>query len=404
MFREALALATTALARSALRSALTALGIVIGVASVVAMVTIGRGTTERVTEEIRKLGTQLITIRLGQEARAGTGARVDAKPFDYDDVEAIRQQVRGIKIAAPLSFQTVRVVARRANWAAVVIGTENEFIEARRWRLDSGRLFTGHEIYSGKNVCIIGSTVREKLFGPADPLGEIVRIQSIPCEVIGVLKSRGQTGLSQDDDNMVVMPIYGFQRRIQGTPDIQSMVALAHENVDTVRVKQQVEGLLRERRGIGFGQGDNFHVLEMRQVAEATAGASRVLTSLLAAIAAVSLLVGGIGVMNIMLVSVTERTTEIGIRLAIGALPSQVRTQFLLEAVILALFGGVLGIGAGLGIAAAARIWLPVPFVLDPVIIVVAFLTSAGIGVMFGWIPAVRAARLDPIRALRNPS
>jgi len=402
MFREAFSLATTALVRSALRSALTALGIVIGVASVVAMVTIGRGTTERVTEEIRRLGTQLITIRLGQEARAGTGARVDAKPFDYEDVEAIRQQVRGIKVVAPLSFQTVRVVARRANWAAVVIGTENEFIEARRWRLDSGRVFTGHEIYSGKNVCIIGSTVREKLFGQADALGEIVRIQSIPCEVIGVLTSRGQTGLSQDDDNIVVMPVYGFQRRIQGTPDIQSMVALAHENADTVRVKNQIEGLLRERRGIGFGQGDNFHVLEMRQVAEATAGASRVLTSLLAAIAAVSLLVGGIGVMNIMLVSVTERTTEIGIRLAIGALPSQVRTQFLLEAVILALFGGVLGIGAGLGLAAAARIWLPVPFVLDPLIIIVAFLTSAGIGVVFGWIPAVRAARLDPIRALRN--
>lgn len=402
MLREQIALAITALGRNALRSVLTALGIVIGVAAVVALVTIGRGTTSKVTEEIRRLGTQLLTIRIGQDARAGSATRVDAKAFDYADVEAIKAEVPGLRAVAPLAFQPIRVVARRANWVATVTGTESDFLEARRWRLRSGRIFSGHETYAGKNVCIIGATVSDQLFGTADAIGEVIRIRAVPCEVIGVLERRGNSGLSQDDDNIVLMPLYSFQRRIQGTPDIQSILALAQAGVDTSRLKGRIEGLLRERRGLATGQPDNFSVLEMRQVAEAMVGTTRTLTALLTAIAAVSLLVGGIGIMNIMLVAVTERTREIGIRLAIGALPEQVMWQFLAEAVMLAILGGLLGIAAGLAVALVSQIWLSIPFILDPVIIAAAFLTSVVIGIAFGYLPARRAASLDPVDALRR--
>jgi putative ABC transport system permease protein len=400
--RETFAFAYVSLRRSGLRSALTALGIVIGVASVVAMSTIGRGTAARIGEEIRKLGTQLITVRVGQDVRAGSGTSADAKPFDYDDVEALRAQIRSLRVVAPVSEQKIRVSARRANWLATVTGTESEYLEARRWRLQAGRTFTGHEVYAGKNVCIIGATVREKLFNGADPIGEILRIKSLPCEIVGILAPRGQSGLAYDEDNTVLTPLYGFQRRIQGTPNIQSIVILAHPDADTTRAKARIEGLLRERRGIAAGQSDNFHVLEMRQIAEAAAGTTRTLTALLAAIAAVSLLVGGIGIMNIMLVAVSERTVEIGVRLAIGALPRQVMTQFLAEAVLLSVIGGTIGIFAGLAAAALSQRWVPVPFIIDPQIIALAFFTSVAVGILFGYAPAARAARLDPARALRS--
>ena len=402
MRTDILVLALTALRRNALRSALTALGIVIGVAAVVALLTIGRGTSLRVAHEIERLGTRLLVVKLGLDARGGNGAQIQAKAFDYADVEAIREQVRGGGAVAPVASLSARVVARRSNWLATVIGTENAFLEARDWRLRSGRSFSGHELQSGKSVCIIGATIQQKLFGAGDALGEILRVRTAPCLIVGVLAARGQSGLSDDADNLVLMPLYGFQRRLQGTPDLQSILVLARPEADPSLVRTRVEGLLRERRGLGPRETENFHVLEMRQVAEAMAGTARTLTALLAAIGAVSLLVGGIGIMNIMLVAVTGRTGEIGDRLAIGALPRQVLGQFLAEAVLLAVLGGLAGIAAGFAIAAAARLWLPIPLVVDPAIITLAFAASALVGIVFGYVPAARAAALDPVEALRR--
>jgi putative ABC transport system permease protein len=400
MTPDLLRLALEALGRHALRSSLTALGIVIGVSAVVAMVTIGRGAAARVQNEIERLGTELLSLRVGQDTRGGNGAQIEAKPFEPADVDAIRRQIGGTRAVAPVAAQPLRVVANRANWTATVTGTENEFFAARRWRIESGRIFTGHEISAGKSVCIIGATVRAKLFPATEAVGDMLRIKTAPCEVIGVLAARGHSGISQDDDNAVIMPLNSFQRRIQGSQDIQSIMVLAQPGADTFRIKTRIEGLIRERRGIATGQADNFHVLEMRQIAEAMAGTARTLNALLAAIAAVSLLVGGIGIMNIMVVAVTERTAEIGIKLAIGALPSQIMAQFLIEAVVLAAAGGLVGIVVGLGLAALSRLWLDIPLVVDPSVILFAFLASGSIGVVFGYVPAARAARLDPVQAL----
>lgn len=400
MALEILRLAVSALQRNVLRSALAALGIVIGVSAVVGMVTIGRGSNAKVKEQIEQLGMQLLSLRIGQDTRGGKGAQIAAKPFTYADVDAIRQFRSALQAVAPIASQPVRVVLRQANWVASITGADNDFFVAKRWGLAAGRLFSGHEIQAGKNVCIVGATIHERLFGGSAAVGETIRVKTLPCEVIGVLRKRGQSGLSQDDDNIVVMPLTGYQRRIQGTMDIQSVNVLVRHDVDTSRMKARIEELMRERRGIAPGQADNFHVLEMRQVAEAMASTSRTLTALLTAIAAISLLVGGIGIMNIMLVSVADRTAEIGIRLAIGALPRQIKAEVLAEGVLLAVGGGLAGIVAGLVLAAAARLWLRIPLVVDPATVVIAVAASCAIGLLFSYMPAARAAQLDPIEAL----
>ncbi|MEH2535408.1 putative ABC transport system permease protein [Bradyrhizobium sp. AZCC 1588] len=399
MAHEILRLAVSALQRNVLRSTLAALGIVIGVSAVVGMVTIGRGSNAKVKEQIDQLGMQLLSLRIGQDTRGGKGAQIEAKPFTHADVDAIRQ-FRSAQAVAPVASQPVRVVLRQSNWVASITGADNDFFIAKRWGLAAGRLFSGHEIQAGKNVCIVGATIHERLFGGSAAVGETIRVKTLPCEVIGVLRGRGQSGLSQDDDNIVVMPLTGYQRRIQGTMDIQSVNVLVRHDVDTSHMKERIEELMRERRGIAPGQADNFHLLEMRQVAEAMASTSRTLTALLTAIAAISLLVGGIGIMNIMLVSVADRTAEIGIRLAIGALPRQIKAEVLAEGVLLAVGGGLAGIVAGLALAAAARLWLRIPLVVDPATVVIAVAASCAIGLAFSYMPAARAAQLDPIEAL----
>ena len=400
MLFEAVKLALQAIQRNTLRSFLTVLGIVIGVGAVIAMVTIGRGTTAKVSADLAQLGSNLLFVRPGQ---FGPGrASTDAKPFNIRDVGAIRSQVPGLRAVAPVAQKSFTVIYGAENRQTAVNGTDNDYFVTQAWALVAGRAFLDGEIRSGRAVCVLGETVRDKLFGRGDPIGHNIRVKNVSCEVIGLLQPKGQSSTGADLDDVVLMPLRVYHRRLAGNTDIGSINVSARDDVDTAKVQADIERLLRERRNILAGQIDDFSVRDMKQLAETTMATTRMLTALLGAVAAVSLLVGGIGIMNIMLVSVTERTREIGIRLAIGALESQVLAQFLVEAVVLSLFGGLAGILLGLGLAWMATGGLRVPFVLDTPIILIAFGFSALVGVVFGFFPARRAAHLDPIEALRH--
>jgi putative ABC transport system permease protein len=399
MLLEAIKLAIQAIKRNALRSFLTVLGIVIGVGAVIGMVTIGRGTTAKVTADLARLGSNLLFVRPGQ---FGPGrASTDAKPFNIRDVEAIRNQIPGLRAVAPTAQKSLTVIYGAENRLTLVTGTDNDYFITQAWTLAAGRQFLEGE-GRGRAVCLLGETVRDKLFGREDPIGHNIRVKNVSCEVIGLLQPKGQSAIGTDQDDVIVMPLRVFQRRLAGNTDIGSIGVSARDDVDTAKVQADLERLLRERRNISAGQLDDFSVRDMKQLAETTMATTTMLTALLGAVAAVSLLVGGIGIMNIMLVSVTERTREIGIRLAIGALERQVLTQFLVEAVVLSLFGGVVGILLGLALAWVATGGLQVPFVPDTTIIFIAFGFSAVVGVVFGYFPARHAARLDPIEALRH--
>ncbi|MBU1315557.1 ABC transporter permease [Pseudorhizobium marinum] len=399
MFFETAKLAWRAISRNLLRSFLTVLGVVIGVAAVIAMVTIGNGTTAQVQSELARLGTNTLFVRPGQwgPGRAST----EAKRFEDRDIEAMRNQISGLRAVAPLNRGSATVIAGGENRSSSVIGTTNDYLVAQDWDLASGRTFLPAE-ERGQAACIVGETVRRELFGAADPVGQTIRVSNISCPVVGLLSAKGQSGMGDDQDDTVIMPLKLHQRRIGGTNTISSVILSAQDGVSTAKVQSDVESLLRERRRIGVGRDDDFSVADMSQMAAAMTGTTTLLTGLLGAVAAVSLLVGGIGIMNIMLVSVTERTREIGIRLAIGALERQVLTQFLVEAVMLSIFGGVAGILTGLSLAYGVVSLLNVPFVTSPMIIFVAFAFSAIIGVVFGYFPARRAAQLNPIDALRH--
>jgi putative ABC transport system permease protein len=400
MLWEAVKLALQAIRRNALRSFLTVLGIVIGVGAVIAMVTIGNGTTAKVTADLAKLGSNLLFVSPGQ---FGPGrASSEAKSFNARDIEAMKGQLTGVKAVAPVSQKSVTVVYGSENRITVVTGTDNDYFITQDWNLSAGRQFFEGELRGGRAGCIIGETVRDKLFGRADPIGRSMRVGNVSCEVIGLLVAKGQSSFGTDQDDIVIMPMRAFHRRIAGNTDISRILVSAKDGVDTSKVQADIERLLRERRNITPGKEDDFSVRDMKQIVQATAGTTAMLTGLLGAVAAVSLLVGGIGIMNIMLVSVTERTREIGIRLAIGALERQVLTQFLVEAVVLSLFGGLIGILIGFGLAGIATHGLQVPFIIDPTIVLIAFVFSALVGVVFGYFPARRAARLDPIEALRH--
>jgi len=400
MLYETVKLARLAIQRNPLRSFLTVLGIVIGVGAVIAMVLIGNGTTAKITADMAKLGVNLLFVRPGQFGPGRPSA--SARQFNARDLDAIRTQIRHLRAAAPVSQLSVTAVYGSENHQSLVQGTDNALLTAQDWTLSAGRPFFESEVRGGRAACVLGETVRRELFGAADPLGHSIRVQHVSCEVIGVLKAKGQSGFGTDQDDVIMMPIRAYQRRIAGTTNIATLLISVEEGYDTQSVQRDIQLLLRERRNISSGKEDDFTVGDMRQLTETMTGTTAVLTGLLGAVAAVSLLVGGIGIMNIMLVSVTERTREIGIRLAIGALEGQVLMQFLIEAVVLSLFGGILGISLGLGLAWLATSLLQVPFVLAPTIVFVAFGFSALIGVVFGYFPARRAARLDPIQALRH--
>ncbi|MDO8282129.1 MAG: ABC transporter permease [Thermodesulfovibrionia bacterium] len=403
MIFNTILLALREIRRNVLRSSLTILGIVIGVAAVITMVTLGSGATAQVTSDITKLGSNMLQVRPGQGFHGpGGGARSSAPMFRIDDADVISRVVSGLAAVAPIANQSIQAIYGSENWSTSVTGTNNAYLDVRNWPLLEGREFTDGELRAGKSVCIIGTTVRDKLFGGISPTGSMIRLGKLSCQVIGVLVSKGQSSFGSDQDDFVLVPVHMFHRRIAGDIDISTILVSAQDGVSTEKVKSDIELLMRERRRITTGEEDDFNVRDMKEIVSTLTGTTRVLTALLSAVAAVSLLVGGIGIMNIMLVSVTERTREIGIRLAIGAMEREVLMQFLIEAVVLSSLGGIVGILLGLSASAAGANLLSVPLVLNPWVVLTAFAFSAAVGVIFGYFPAQKAARLDPIDALRH--
>ena len=383
-----------------LRSFLTVLGIVIGVAAVITMVTIGGGATLQVKQQIASMGSNLLMVTPGK--RLGPGQSSNTVPFKEADVEAISREIASIAAIAPASSQSIKAIFSNQNWTTQVTGSDSQYLKVTNRSIGSGRTFNDSEIRAGAAVCLMGETVRKKLFGGQEALGERIRLQNLSCEVIGLLNAKGQNTMGQDQDDIVIIPLRTFQRRIAGNQDVAMIQVSIQDGASTEKAQQEITRLMRERRHLSPSDDDNFNVMDMKEIASMLTGTTTLLTALLSAVAAVSLLVGGIGIMNIMLVSVTERTREIGIRLAIGALETEVLLQFLVEAVVLSSLGGLIGIG----LALAGSLWLAsflrVPFVFNTNIVVVAFLFSAAVGVIFGYFPALKAARLDPIEALRH--
>jgi putative ABC transport system permease protein len=378
MWGSTLLLALREIRRNLLRSFLTILGIVIGVAAVITMVTVGHGATRAVQDQITSLGTNLLQVRPGQ--RLGPGRDfATSPPFRIADAEAIAAQVAGVRAVAPLASSGATAVHAARNWSTSVAGSTDAWFDAGNWQLAGGRRFDPAEERAGAAVCVVGATVRRELFGSGDPVGERIRLRQMSCEVIGVLASKGQAAMGMDQDDVVVLPIATVQRRLTGNVNVGTILVSLADDVDAPRVQAELTRLLRERRKLSESDENNFNVLD-----------------------AVSLLVGGIGIMNIMLVSVTERTREIGIRLAIGALGHEVLLQFLIEAVVLAALGGLVGIVLATGASVLITGWMGVPCLFDAATNAASFAFAALIGVVFGYFPARRAARLDPIEALRH--
>jgi putative ABC transport system permease protein len=402
MYWENIILALREIRRNVLRSALTVLGIVIGVAAVITMVTLGQGATAKVTSDISSMGSNLMDIRPGQMRHGPGGAKSDADPFKTADVTAIQREISSLSAVAPLTSQMSQVIYGSENRSTRILGTTSEYLTVRDWPLSAGRVFTEGEVRAGKAVCILGETVRKELFGGQDPIGTTIRLEKISCKVIGVLVPKGQNSFGSDQDDLVLIPLRTLQRRLVGNTDVASISVSVKDGISTKKAQAEIERLLRERRRIAQGKEDNFTVRDMQEIVSMLTSTTRVLTALLSAVAAVSLLVGGIGIMNIMLVSVTERTREIGTRLAIGARERDVLMQFLVEAVVLSSTGGIFGILLGLVGCLGLKNALQVPFVFNPGIVLVSFLFSAAVGVVFGYFPARKAARLDPIEALRH--
>ncbi len=386
--------------RNVMRSFLTILGIVIGVGAVITMVTIGEGATLQVRQQIASMGSNMLMISPGK--RLGPGQSSSTVPFKEADAEAITREVASIAAVAPVSSQSVKAIFGNQNWTTQVTGGGNPYFRVTNRSIGAGRPFSDSELRSGAAVCIIGATVQRKLFGEQDARGEKIRLQKLSCEVIGLLEAKGQNTMGQDQDDVVVIPLRTFQRRIAGNQEVALIQVSVQDGASTEKAQRDIERLMRERRHLSPSDDDNFTVMDMKEIAKTLTGTTQLLTALLGAVAAVSLLVGGIGIMNIMLVSVTERTREIGVRLAIGALERDVLLQFLVEAVVLSSFGGIIGIALALGASLWLAAVLRVPFVFNAGIIVVSFLFSAAVGILFGYFPALKAARLDPIVALRH--
>ena len=401
MWGNTLLLALREIRRNLLRSFLTILGIVIGVAAVITMVTVGNGATRAVSDQISSLGSNLLMVRPGQRLGPIRDSGGSA-PFRIADAEAIAAQVGGVRAVAPQASAGATAVYGARNWSTVIYGTTNAYFETSNWSFAAGRAFDPAEERAGAAVCVIGATVRRELFGSTDPLGARLRLRQISCEVIGLLESKGQAAMGMDQDDVVIMPIAAVHRRLAGNVNVGTILVSMTDDADPERVKADLSRLLRERRKLAESDENNFSVLDTRQLAATLSSTTAVMTMLLGAVAAVSLLVGGIGIMNIMLVSVTERTREIGIRLAIGALEREVLLQFLIEAVVLAALGGAIGVVLATAASLAITGLMGVPYLFDPAINLLSFAFAALIGVVFGYFPARRAARLDPIEALRH--
>jgi putative ABC transport system permease protein len=400
-----LSIAARALLRNKMRSFLTTLGVIIGVGAVIAMTAIGAGASARVQATFDQMGSNMLNVMSGSSRTGGARGGAGSQPtLTWQDLEAIRA-LPSVRAAAPVLRTQAQVMADGQNWSTRVEGTTPEAFEIRNWRIARGTFFEASDEAAGTKVAVVGSTVAQNLFGPyVDPVGQLVRIGTVPFEVIGVTASKGQSGFGQDQDDVVFVPARTFRAKLQG--GLQQYIAgiitvSAVSAADSARTQEEIESLLRARHRIGAGTPDDFTVRNLSEIASAQQEGARTMTSLLAGIALVSLVVGGIGIMNIMLVSVTERTREIGLRMAVGAKPRSILTQFLVEAVALSVAGGILGTAAGLGTAAWLVARFDWPMLVQPQIIVAAVVFSGVVGVAFGMWPALKASRLDPITALR---
>lgn len=400
MLSVAFRLAFRELQRNLLRSVLTMLGIIIGVAAVIVLVTLGSGATQQVTQQIASLGSNLLMVSVGK--RMGPGQSSSAPAFKLADAEAIAREVPDLAAVAPQASSSSTAIYANENWGTTVTGSNEQYFTVNNRQIADGRVFTAGEARSGAAVCIIGDTVRSKLFDGQNPLGAKMRLQKLSCEVIGLLKAKGQSSMGTDQDDIIIVPLRTFQRRIAGNNDVSLIQVSASDSVSTDETKQAMQRMLRVRRHLAADEDDNFNVMDMKEIATMLSGTTQMMTSLLGAVAAVSLLVGGIGIMNIMLVSVTERTREIGIRLAIGALENEILLQFLVEAVVLSSSGGLIGIVLALVSSSLLASVLLVPLVFNLPVIAIAFVFSATVGIVFGYVPARKAARMDPIEALRH--
>ena len=399
MIASAVAIAVRELARRPIRSLLTTLGIIIGVAAVIAMVSLGEGARERVIGEVAALGDNLVIV---SPSTHGNGRDGRPRAFDLRDVTAVAA-IDGVAAVAPVTSRRVRAVRASSAMDTTVQGTEPTFLAVRRWTIDRGRMFTDAEARAGSPVCVVGATVRDELFGPDhDEIGATIRLDRMTCEIIGVLGAKGEDAFGHDQDDFVLLPLTTFHRRMAANAEVGVMFVSAASPAAVPGVVGRIHDLLRERRRLRAGEEDDFRVRDLQEVGALVRTIGGVLTATLAGIAAISLFVGGIGIMNVMLASVTERTREIGVRLAIGARGRDVLLQFLIEALVLSLAGGAVGVLLGLVVAACAARALQLPFVVVPGAAVLAFLVSAVVGVAAGSLPARRAARLDPIVALRR--
>jgi putative ABC transport system permease protein len=398
-----LRIAIRALSRNKMRSALTMLGIIIGVGAVIAMVGVGQGASQQVQDQISAMGSNMLFVSSGTVNRGGLRLGWgQTKTLVYDDMKAIVQQAPAVKEAAPGSMTTAQVVFGADNWFTNIQGTEPQYFDIRAWPMQEGVSFTESDVNSAADVAVIGNTVRQNLFGAEDPVGQTVRISNLPFKVVGVLSAKGQSAaMGQDQDDVIFVPITTLQKKLTGEPWLRYIVVSAVSKDATYAAQQEITGLLRDRHRIRPGQDDDFMVRNLADIAQLADQSSRIMTMLLASIASVSLIVGGIGIMNIMLVSVTERTREIGVRMAIGATEEDVQRQFLIEAVVLSLMGGAAGIFFGVGSSLIISKLLGWAVLVSPLAILAAVIFSAGVGVFFGFYPARKAARLDPIEALR---
>jgi putative ABC transport system permease protein len=407
MLLQALRIALRSLRVNKLRTALTMLGIMIGVAAVIAMVSVGAGAQARVAEQIQSLGSNLIIVLSGSTnaagVRLGQGSQLT---ITEDDAQAIAREVPAVQVAAPSSRGSAQVVYGNLNWSTAIQGVTADYFEARDWPVDDGRPILQEDVDGATKIALLGQTTALNLFGESDPLGQIIRIKKVPFTVVGILSRKGQSSWGQDQDDVIMVPLSTAKKKVLGVSaanarSVGSISIKIRADEDMADAENQIRGLLRQRHKLLPQQDDDFWLRNLSEVLQTQEESSKVMTYLLAAIASVSLLVGGIGIMNIMLVSVTERTREIGLRMAVGARARDILTQFLVEALTLSLIGGIIGIALGVGGSNAISYLAEWRTVLAPEAIVIAFGFAAAIGIFFGFYPAQKASRLDPIDALR---